>query len=223
MNVCEIFSPKRPAGEESRRRILECALKLFANQGLERTTVRQIAKTAAVNVSAISYYFGDKTGLYKAAYTEPLGSPKDDIPLFSQPQMSLEESLRGLFSGFVEPLKQDELVQQCIRLHMREMVEPTGNWSAMIDNEITPYHKALIEVLKRHLGLYEEDENLHRLAVCIVALGVHLYMCRDVTEKICPQIMAGSQALDDTHAALVRFAMSMVETEAARRKTLRNE
>ena len=82
---------------QPREKILLIALELFAELGFERATVRQIAKKAQVNVSAISYYFGDKVGLYRAAFTEPMGSPKDDIALFDSPDLTIEQALSGLF------------------------------------------------------------------------------------------------------------------------------
>lgn len=203
-----------------RNKILLTALELFAEKGFERVTVRQIAKEAQVNISAISYYFGDKAGLYKAAFTEPMGSPKDDISLFNPPNLSLEEALDGLFSGFVEPLKQNKYVKQCIRLHMREMVEPTGLWQREIDDGIRPYQYALNLVLQKHLGLITADDDLHRLATSIVAMGVHLYVGREVIEKICPQIINNDAALTQTQQRLVMFALSMVNAEKQRRKQL---
>ena len=203
---------------EPRQKILLTALALFAEQGFERTTVRQIAKKAEVNVSAISYYFGDKVGLYQAAFIEPLGSPRDDIVLFNSPELSLEQALNGLFGGFIESLRQNELAKLCTRLHMREMVEPTGLWQQEIDNGIAPYHQALLVVLQRNLNLTKIDDDLHRLAMCIVAMGVHLFVGRDVIEKIYPQIVNSNNALNITQQRLVMFAMSMVEAESARRK-----
>lgn len=204
--------------QQPREKILFTALALFAAQGFERTTVRQIAKNAEVNISAISYYFGDKIGLYQAAFIEPMGSPKDDIALFDSPDLTLEQALNGLFSGFIEPLKQNELAKLCTRLHMREMVEPTGLWQQEIDNGITPYHQALLVVLQRNLNLTKTDDDLHRLAMCIVAMGVHLFVGRDVIEKLYPQIANSNSALNLTQQRLVMFAMSMVEAESARRK-----
>ena len=205
------------AEPQPREKILFTALALFAEQGFERATVRQIAKKAQVNVSAIGYYFGDKVGLYRAAFTEPLGSPKDDIALFNAPNLSLEQALNGLFSGFIEPLKQNELAQLCMRLHMREMVEPTGLWAEEIDHGITPCHQALLIVLQKHLNIEVIDDDLHRLATCIAAMGVHLFVGRDVIEKICPQITQGEDALKTMQQRLVLFAMSMVNAEATRR------
>jgi TetR/AcrR family transcriptional regulator, regulator of cefoperazone and chloramphenicol sensitivity len=53
-------------GEDTRRRILETALDLFAAQGYEGASTRQIAERAGVNLPAIQYYFGNKEGLYRA-------------------------------------------------------------------------------------------------------------------------------------------------------------
>jgi len=56
------------------------------------------------------------------------------------------------------------------------------------------------------------------LAMCIVAMGVHLFVGRDVIEKLCPKIIAGNSALNQTHDRLVMFAKSMIEAEKNRRK-----
>ncbi|HSI43846.1 MAG TPA: CerR family C-terminal domain-containing protein [Methylotenera sp.] len=220
MKFCELISPKRADGEESRKRIIMTALKLFAEHGYARTSTRQIAKEANVNVSAIAYYFGDKAGLYRVVFTEPLGTPADDIGLFSDEHLTLEQALAGLFQGFIEPLKQGDLAQLCIRLHMREMVEPTGLWEEEIHNSIAPYHQALLVVLQRHLKVTKTDDDLHRLAFSIVAMGVHLYAGRDVIARISPQLTDTHEALDVLKDRLVMFAVSMVNAEANRRKLI---
>jgi AcrR family transcriptional regulator len=210
--------PKRADGEESRKRLMMVALKLFAAHGFEATSTRLIAKEANVNISAIAYYFGDKAGLYRAVFTETLGSPKDDIALFEGAELSLEQALNAMFGGFTEPLKEGELSQLCIRLHMREMVEPTGLWAEEIDNSIAPHHQALLQVLQRHLGLQVIDTDLHRLAFCIVGLGVQLFVGRDVAERVSPELMIDQEALDVMRERLTYFATTMVQAEAVRRK-----
>src|SRR5688500_8221065 len=85
--------PRGAAGEQARERLLLSALRLFADQGFAKTSTREIAEAAGANVAAIRYYFGDKAGLYRAAFTEPMGSPKDEIPLYDRPELSLQESM----------------------------------------------------------------------------------------------------------------------------------
>lgn len=220
MNTTDTQLPKRADGEESRKRIMATALRLFAEHGYESTSTRLIAKEASVNISAIAYYFGDKAGLYRTVFIETLGDPKDDIKLFEGQTLTLEQALNGMFSGFTEPLKQGEMAKLCMRLHMREMIEPTGMWAEEIDNSIAPHQQALLQVLQRHLQLEKIDIDLQRLAFCIVAMGVHLYTGRDVTERLAPELMDTPQALDAMRERLTYFALSMVQAEAARRKQL---
>jgi TetR/AcrR family transcriptional regulator, regulator of cefoperazone and chloramphenicol sensitivity len=57
----------RQRGEDTRRRILETALTMFAGEGFDGASTRAIAERAGVNLPAIQYYFGSKEGLYHAA------------------------------------------------------------------------------------------------------------------------------------------------------------
>ena len=54
-------------GEDTRRRILETALEVFAADGYDGASTRMLAERAGVNLPAIQYYFGSKEGLYRAA------------------------------------------------------------------------------------------------------------------------------------------------------------
>ncbi|AEG94824.1 CerR family C-terminal domain-containing protein [Ramlibacter tataouinensis] len=194
------------------------ALKLFAEKGFAKTSTREIAQAAGANVAAIRYYFGDKAGLYRAAFVEPMGSPRDDIPLYDQPQLPLRQSLEIFMRCFLEPMKQGELVQHCTRLHFREMLEPTSVWQEEIENGIRPAHAALARILCRHLGLAQADDEVHRLGFAIVALPIHLYICRDIIDAISPRLLADEAAIDRSVQRLAELAMALVEAEAVRRR-----
>jgi AcrR family transcriptional regulator len=207
----------KPSTEEARQRLLHAAVRCFAELGYNNTPTRKIAALAGANIGAISYYFGDKAGLYRAAYTEPMGSAKDDIALFDDPALSLHQALRGVYSGFVAPLKQGELVRQCIRLHMREMVEPTGLWAEEIANGIAPYHAALDKLLCRHYQIAEADDDVTRLSIALVALGVHMYVGRDCSLQLHPHLVQSPAALDTMTERLVMYGAAMVTAEGVRR------
>lgn len=51
-----------------RERILDVAERLFANQSFAAVSVRQLTAEAGVNLAAINYYFGSKSGLLKAVF-----------------------------------------------------------------------------------------------------------------------------------------------------------
>lgn len=207
----------RSDGIQARRNLLTCALKLFAEKGYAKTSTREIALAANANIGAISYYFGDKAGLYQATFVEPMGSPKDDIALYDLSHFTLRESLEGFYTGFLEPMKQGELVQHCMRLHFRELLEPTGLWQQEIEQGITPAHVALLRVLCRHLKLARADDELHRLAFGISGLALQVFVGRDVIQAIRPRLIGSPPAIDRTVQRLADFAQSMVEGERVRR------
>src|SRR5574344_211703 len=50
--------------ENTKKRILKVATKLFAKNGFDGTSIRDICKNAGINVSMVSYYWGGKKELY---------------------------------------------------------------------------------------------------------------------------------------------------------------
>lgn len=212
--------PGRPAGGESaaaRQRLLLAALKLFSAKGFAKTSIREIAKAAGANVAAISYYFGDKQSLYRRVFVEPLGRPRDDFSFYDQTKFSLRQSLEGFYAGFLRPLKMGELLQQCVRLHFREMIEPTGAWDDELEYGIKPAQKALVRTLCRHLGLARPDDEVQRLSFAIVGLSVEYFVGRDLIDAVAPRLVNSPAAIDRTVLRLADFAEAMVEADRQRR------
>ena len=56
--------PKRVSAQDRRQQIMQAAMKLFARQGFEGTTTRQIAERAQVNEAIIFRHFPHKEDLY---------------------------------------------------------------------------------------------------------------------------------------------------------------
>jgi len=203
-------------GEDSRQRLLTAGLTLFAQQGFSKTSTRELAEAAGVNVAAISYYFGDKAGLYRAVFSEPLDTG-GDVARFSDPTLPLADALRGFYAAFLEPLRDGEAARLCLKLHFREMLEPTGLWDEEINHNIKPMHEALVALLCRELGLVQPDDDVLRLAICLAGLGVHVHLGHDVTDQLAPTLNAGTDAIDRWGASLVLFGQAMVDAERRRR------
>ena len=222
--MSEALSPVSPSakhlrsdGQEARTRLLDAALGLFADKGFAKTSTREIAQAAQVNVASISYYFGDKAGLYRAVWTDPRCNPDCNSAAYAESDLPLPEALRFMLLGFVEPLKQGELTQRFMKLHFREMLEPTGVWQQEIDNNIKPSHMALVGLLCRHLGIAQADDDIHRLCFSIAGLGMMLHVAGDVFAAIRPQLVASPEALDVYGDRLLTYALALVEAERLRR------
>jgi TetR/AcrR family transcriptional regulator, regulator of cefoperazone and chloramphenicol sensitivity len=207
----------RSDGEASRERLLRAGLNLFARQGFAKTSTRELAEAAGVNVASISYYFGDKAGLYRAVCIEPLGDGTAEAAQLADPALELAAALRVFYENFLEPLRHGDDARLCMKLHFREMLEPTGLWDQGAAQCIRPQHEALVALLCRHFGAARPDEAVQRLAICLAGLGVHLHVGRDVIDEIVPGLYAGADAIDRWVDTLAQLAMSMIEGEKRRR------
>jgi AcrR family transcriptional regulator len=79
-------------------RILQSAKKLFAKQGFDKTTVRQICEDAGANIALVSYHFGGKEKVFNALFEDVV------------PQEGLER---------VEALRHDPVA--CLKLLIEEV------------------------------------------------------------------------------------------------------
>jgi TetR/AcrR family transcriptional regulator, regulator of cefoperazone and chloramphenicol sensitivity len=222
----------RTDGEQTRERLLKAGLRLFAEKGYAQTSTREIAAAAQANIGAIAYYFEGKAGLYKTLYNTPISQelgqlpalaatlPPSDEQLHLNPQAWLRAHLKVFYGGFTESHKCGEWVRLCTRLHMREMIDPTGVVGHTDDCSILLHHQQIQALLCRYFGLDKPDAHLQRLEHALVGMGMYLYVGRDMTDQLCPELMASHDALDTWRDQLVEQGMALVAVDKHRRASL---
>lgn len=206
----------RSDGEQSRERLLHSAIRLFAEQGYAKTSTRELAQAAGTNVAAISYYFGDKAGLYRAVFAQYAVDPQVKIARYDQPHFTLRQSLEGYYAQLLVPMLQSGLVRDCLRLWFREVLEPTGLWARELERNIRPEHEALTRVLARHLGAPDDSDDMHRLAFAVAAMALQQMVAGDMLRALQPQLLATPQASEVWLARMVDYALAMAEVERQR-------
>jgi AcrR family transcriptional regulator len=86
---------------DTRELLLDSATSLFSRQGFAATSVKEIAETAGVNISLVSYHFDGKEGLYRACL-QRFGQDRLEVTeKILQPPTSREE-IRVRLQLFVE-------------------------------------------------------------------------------------------------------------------------
>jgi AcrR family transcriptional regulator len=76
MAKARVRGPYR-VGEETRRALLDAALRLFGRDGFEATSTRLVCAEARVTLPAIAYHFGNKEGLYLACADDVVARYRD--------------------------------------------------------------------------------------------------------------------------------------------------
>lgn len=201
--------------EPARQRLLLAGLKLFADQGFAKTSIRQIAVEAGANVAAVSYYFGNKVGLYRAVF---FGGHAPELAEASRiPQALQLNSLDELFERVLQPLRSGQTARSWMKMQRREMLEPTGLWQEKVDRGMVPVHAALVAYLCRRLGLGEPDDEVRALALLVIGPAVHLLVNCEAVDMIAPQLLADADAVDAWRERLSRSAEAIIEAERRRR------
>lgn len=175
-------SRRRPAirarGEDTRRRILETALDLFAAQGYEGASTRQIAEGAGVNLPAIQYYFGNKEGLYRAVI-EDITADTDRHMAALAPRVraaldspdTLREALAGLLcemlESFVVLVTSGTQVESRRLFFARAEIEETPGLDTLHENGMRQIFDPCLELLRRIHGnsLTDQEMTVRTLAL----------------------------------------------------------
>ena len=87
----------------TKHQILDAAERLFAEFGVDATSVRAVTSTAGVHLAAVNYHFGSKDGLVQAVFArrlEPLNAER--LAALAEllqrcPEPDLDDLLRALF------------------------------------------------------------------------------------------------------------------------------
>lgn len=214
-------------GAPARERLLQEALRIFADKGFAKASTREICQAAGANVASIHYYFGDKAGLYRAVLLRPIEALTSELTHFDDPALPLEEALRRLMVAFLCPLKVDGVVDEHaewgMKLHLREMVEPSAAYKEVIGQYIQPHHHRVVQLLARHVGAAEVDDALHHLAFALLAM-VHDYsLSREFMKVLAPALLDGEVAVRKVLDRLVGYGVALVAHERGLRALATDE
>lgn len=111
-----------PPGSDRRQQILEAALDLFAEQGLEGATSKDIAERADVTHGLIYFYFKSKEELFKAAFEYALDRAMEqlDVAAIAQSEELPEQALTQLLTRILDAVNSPRMLSVS-RLMMHTM------------------------------------------------------------------------------------------------------
>lgn len=162
---------KQSRAAVTRDSILDAAERLFARQGHDNTSMRQITSDAGVNLSAVNYHFGSKDGLVRAVFQRRLAALNDER---RQRLNDLEAQAQGaplkpsqIVEAYFEPLvrhayRNGQHETPFVPLVERSMSDPNGFIRALFVREHADVIDRFRIALQRALPNVTEDHILWR-------------------------------------------------------------
>ena len=160
--------------KNSKKRLFETARHLFALKGYQETSTRDIAQKAKVNISAITYYFGGKLGLYRAVLsdiacrvrTKKKKKTEHALTLLANeeaPSQEAETLLLELISDLCSLLCSKRLPNEDAVIFLHEYSVPGEAFDTLYQELICPVYKLFSALISKATNgrLSDEDAALY--------------------------------------------------------------
>ena len=192
---------------ETKTRILDAAIKEFAENGLAGARTEQIASAAGVNKALLYYYFESKEKLYSAALEEVSGRVRDrSMAVFLRQASPGERLLRAALDHFDRILTQREfqslMQQEMMRLHKGE----EGELPILVKRIFAPLQTMFFAMVREGIASGELiDVDWMQLILSSLGSNVFYFMSAPVWRLVMPFEPFDPEVLRARRTALAEF------------------
>lgn len=158
---------RRSDGDITKSKILEAAGQLIAQNGFAKTSNKQIAKTAEVDLAAINYHFDGRDGLYKSVLVEAHTHYINEQQLIELVESPLPptQKLEIFFESMISKLAEKDVWHS--KVFIRELFSPTPYLHEFMANDGTRKLQSIRKIISQVSGI---DENHPALLPCILSV-----------------------------------------------------
>lgn len=164
------------AGEHSAADARECieaaAVRLFAADGYEKVSIRDIAREAHVNSAAISYYFGGKAELYKQVLYKGTSMISEFVRIVEE-QAPPPEDILLIYGQFLCRLGREQ--PEVLRLIFWELMHGTAVFNEFVRQRLSQVFQILREAVETGMAEGRFRADLSPETVCVNWAGLVLF------------------------------------------------
>jgi AcrR family transcriptional regulator len=203
-------------------RLLHAASRIFAAQGPERATIREICAQAKANVAAVNYHFGCKDKLYVAVLQDYLKRERERHPRNEGVTAATpaQEKLRAYVRSFLlqnlgDGNQEDERLG---KLLTQEFIEPSPNFNEIFELHCRPEHDMLLDIIREMLPGADEL-TITRSASSIIGQCVLFDFANEAISLMSPDLALRAGNIDSMTDFIIEFSLGGVERLKAKRGT----
>lgn len=186
------MSEQRRQEPERRGEILEAALRVFAEKGFHRATIKEISREAGIRSSALIYwYFEDKDDLYRAVLTEFSPVVRQAADPASMMEKAPEEVLLAIAEAYLDTFD-DPVAARLFRITLSEAaqggeagVRALGEAQRAVLGFFVAYLERQVELgrLRPHDAQSSARSFFGMLIVYVLSREVFVYLKEGLPEK----------------------------------------
>jgi AcrR family transcriptional regulator len=211
----------RASVNSTRDRLLETALRVFAERGYEAATIREICGRADANVAAVHYHFGDKRRLYEAIFETLFVTLRQRRVRFLPPDAPAEERLRVYIRALFEEIfycdGDAERQVQLSKIYLAEMANPTEVLDRIVSEHLEPDARELYSIVGELLGLPPTDDLTIDCAASIAGQVLYYYHAAPIIRRLHPDRSAVPARIDALVEQVWQFSLGGIDRMARSR------
>ncbi len=208
--------------QDTRRAVLDAALREFAEFGLAGARVDAIAEAAGVNKQALYYHFGNKEELFQAALASVYDHFLSDEGGWTDPAKPATDAMRELIAAIFDHLQANGDGTAVIADENRHRGSHiSADLKRRMQSGVAPMIAAISSVLKRgqSQGLFSETVDVTQLYMTIIALSMFYFTNAYTMSAIVGRELLTKSLIQQWRRHVIDFIMAALETPKSRRPT----
>ena len=156
--------------------ILNVAERLFAEEGFDGTSVRDIAKKANINVAMISYYFGSKEKLLEALVINRIGTMKLRLENLLQEDSTPIEKIDKLVAYYINQINTNRSIYQILHFELSTKKREINT------DAFTEVKKSNLKIMESIVkegqiqGIFQPNINIALISPTIIGSLIYFHM-----------------------------------------------
>lgn len=182
----EIFPEERAETGDVAAKIEKAAVRLFAAEGYEKVSIRDIARAAGAGSAAISYYFGGKAGLYKEVLYKGTGMISEFIQMVED-QKPDPAGIIHLYGTFLCRLGREK--PEVLRLIFWELMNGTDVFNEFVRERL----RAVLDIVRQAVedgiekGQFRKDLSPEEVCISWAGMVLFFFLSGGLHEELAPE------------------------------------
>ena len=200
--------------DSTKQKILLAAGPIFAKNGYQGATVRDISDAAGVNLASINYYFGDKANLYvqavKLAQEQQSGILQ--FPSFGELQEPTE-LLEKFVTVLLNKLGVGGQTEWQLQLLMNEFLFPGDACREIVESHFRPYFQILLQIIDRIANVPLVEEQRLKFGFSIIGQCLHYRLAGPIVRMLTgPETLERHFQVEAIAKHIARFSIAGIES-----------
>jgi AcrR family transcriptional regulator len=197
----------------TKQRLVDSALSLFADKGYHATTIQEIAAKACTNVAAINYHFQSKANFYAEVVISAMEVDKIEALEVEATAANAEQLLRDFIYQEIGEIDVRTSGALLTRIRAQEMAEPGPVLDILLEKKIRPLLGWLEAIITLLLPDGVDSSVVRRYTISVMS-QVQMYSMEQIfLEKAYPDLVLDSKELERISAHLFNGTMAAIRAE----------